>query len=219
MLCPFAFLHTDRNTRKIDRKTSGEHYLKQERGILNVKRVFIPSKRSFRWSILQLHFWSVGRRSGVCFATYNFTYLWNVLHPHILWFKLKYHSLKHPRVSSPLITFPSNLEDDYYESHRDKAHYSDGGHNYVSINTHVHLCLYNRLFETELPADIPRDLALMIAQSCHKQVIGSPVRMILKQQMARPQDAIFMINGNQEVSEDVNGLKAKGYTEGYIRYT
>jgi len=75
-------------------------------------------------------------------------------------------------------------------------------------------CSTSRLFEVELPANIPRDTALKVSQCCHEQVVGSPVRMILRQQTRHPQDALLSIVGKKAVVSFLDHWKEQGYTEG-----
>ena len=83
---------------------------------------------------------------------------------------------------------------------------------YIKLAT----CSTSRLFEVELPANIPRDTALKVSQCCHEQVMGTPVRMILRQQTRQPQDALISIVGKKEVASFLDYWKERGYTEGLL---
>ncbi|WAR27962.1 RBP2A-like protein [Mya arenaria] len=70
------------------------------------------------------------------------------------------------------------------------------------------------LFELEMPANIPKETALKVAQSCHEQMFKSPVRMIVRQRDVDPQKALVMIAGKKHVINFIDQLKNDGYSYG-----
>ncbi|XP_052782997.1 uncharacterized protein LOC128219222 [Mya arenaria] len=70
------------------------------------------------------------------------------------------------------------------------------------------------LFELEMPANIPKETALKVAQSCHEQMFKSPVRIIVRQHDVDPQKALVMVAGSKHVRSFIDQMKDDGYSYG-----
>ncbi|XP_052783961.1 uncharacterized protein LOC128219868 isoform X2 [Mya arenaria] len=70
------------------------------------------------------------------------------------------------------------------------------------------------LFELEMPANIPKETALKVAQSCHEQMFKSPVRLIVRQHDVDPQKALVMVAGRKHVMSFIDQMKDDGYSHG-----
>ncbi|WAR27964.1 DTHD1-like protein, partial [Mya arenaria] len=70
------------------------------------------------------------------------------------------------------------------------------------------------LFELEMPANIPKETALKVAQSCHEQMFKTPVRMIVRQHVVNPQKALVMVAGSKLVKSFIDQMRNDGYSCG-----
>jgi len=74
--------------------------------------------------------------------------------------------------------------------------------------------IFNSLFEVELPANITREEALKVAQSCRQQVVGSLVSMVLRQHDKNPYEALLIVAGKAAIPSLLPQAEVDGFTEG-----
>ena len=70
------------------------------------------------------------------------------------------------------------------------------------------------LFELELPASIPKESAVKVAEKFHDQLFMTSARIIVKQRDDNPNEAVLLVTRSKLTAKYVDILKEEGISMG-----